>query len=784
MNTKTIGALYNKVLSLSCGVEKVKIDLHVHTPASHDFISSPLETSYAYLNILEEAIKNNIKILAITDHNTFSGFRYIQSTLSRDPELKKKYASLKILCGIEITCFSKHLLAIFPDNFGEEQQNIFLHDIGIEHSKEGSEEALADHFGPALLIKKIDENGGFAILAHADSAKGFLQDLCGSKTSQGEMCFNGKSLAKIIQSPALLGIQCNNSSNIPKITELLNNKDYLRKTNPLSFLKGSDCHGVFVDNQYYGKSGQPLGAIYSEVKLSEVSFSSLKMALRDAEMRVCDRLNHSEYPYIEGVAVCSPIFNKDNTYSYFHFSPELNCIIGSRGTGKTTLLEIIQSIIMPNSLRNPSIAFSKYSSAVIFIKNQSTIYAVYSKTIKTTDDYTQKCTYSSVLSFYFKNSPNKNFKKLDDCKEKEFLTFFLAKGYQQRQLFDYSQNPNTILEIVDDFINWKSHENYQSICKQLENRIEKLQELLKDILHKRKETNTSFVDYIDFHGNISEITNLIKIINKNKSELRKLRNNMIEELNRVLIGKVKLSTEPVARNITNQNYSLLAENVRIAQSKPYEYFLQTRKLLFKIYALSPIEDVFNLYSLLLNKEYSTIINTYKIQQCDESILPAIRNELSEDDILTFIDDTLKMEYNINSGTRYNENFKFNHQISMGQNAVALLLLILNASYSMGDARPLLMDQPEDDLDNSYIYSTLVKEFRKSKEKRQVIISTHNPNIPVSADAENIMVLEFNGEHGFLANVGSIDSQETASKVLEIMEGGKEAIHRRMSKYNK
>ena len=62
MNTKTIGALYKKILSLSCGVEKVKIDVHVHTPASHDFISSPLDTRDAYINILEEAIKNNIKI--------------------------------------------------------------------------------------------------------------------------------------------------------------------------------------------------------------------------------------------------------------------------------------------------------------------------------------------------------------------------------------------------------------------------------------------------------------------------------------------------------------------------------------------------------------------------------------------------------------------------------------------------------------------------------------------------------------------------------------------------
>ena len=120
---------------------------------------------------------------------------------------------------------------------------------------------------------------------------------------------------------------------------------------------------------------------------------------------------------------------------------------------------------------------------------------------------------------------------------------------------------------------------------------------------------------------------------------------------------------------------------------------------------------------------------------------------------------------------------------MGQNAVALLLLILNAAYNMDDTRPLLMDQPEDDLDNSYIFSTLVKEFRKSKQKRQVIISTHNPNIPVAADAENILVLRYNGRHGYLSDNGAIDSEKIAGAVLEIMEGGREAIKRRIGKYN-
>lgn len=74
--------------------------------------------------------------------------------------------------------------------------------------------------------------------------------------------------------------------------------------------------------------------------------------------------------------------------------------------------------------------------------------------------------------------------------------------------------------------------------------------------------------------------------------------------------------------------------------------------------------------------------------------------------------------------------------SPGQKSAAILAFILNSGEN-----PLIIDQPEDDLDNSLIYSLVVKSIRKMKSKRQIIIVTHNPNIPVLGDAEGIIVLE-------------------------------------------
>ncbi len=122
------------------------------------------------------------------------------------------------------------------------------------------------------------------------------------------------------------------------------------------------------------------------------------------------------------------------------------------------------------------------------------------------------------------------------------------------------------------------------------------------------------------------------------------------------------------------------------------------------------------------------------------------------------------------------------KLSMGQKSVAMLLIILTAAYDLGDNRPLIIDQPEDDLDNIYIYSSLVKEFRKIKNSRQLIFATHNANIPISGDAENIIILESNGDNGFVKITGSIDKVSISEKVLNILEGGRQALDLRNSKY--
>lgn len=124
-------------------------------------------------------------------------------------------------------------------------------------------------------------------------------------------------------------------------------------------------------------------------------------------------------------------------------------------------------------------------------------------------------------------------------------------------------------------------------------------------------------------------------------------------------------------------------------------------------------------------------------------------------------------------------------LSTGQKATAVLLLLLLLD---DDAAPLLVDQPEDDLDNRFITEGVVPRMREEKQRRQFVFSTHNANIPVLGDAELIVGLSARGEaHDGRARIdpahlGSIDSKPVREFVEEILEGGKEAFERRRRKY--
>ncbi|MBI5805131.1 AAA family ATPase [candidate division TA06 bacterium] len=134
---------------------------------------------------------------------------------------------------------------------------------------------------------------------------------------------------------------------------------------------------------------------------------------------------------------------------------------------------------------------------------------------------------------------------------------------------------------------------------------------------------------------------------------------------------------------------------------------------------------------------------------------------------------------LNLGTKENPIYRNIDNLSVGQKCTALLMLIL-----LENPYPLVIDQPEDDLDNAFIVNDIVNRLRNEKERRQFIVVTHNANLPVLGDAELIVPLEASQNQANIKDgvVGSIDDNEMKEIVKNTLEGGNAAFEIRKQKY--
>jgi ABC-type lipoprotein export system ATPase subunit len=125
--------------------------------------------------------------------------------------------------------------------------------------------------------------------------------------------------------------------------------------------------------------------------------------------------------------------------------------------------------------------------------------------------------------------------------------------------------------------------------------------------------------------------------------------------------------------------------------------------------------------------------------------------------------------------RVGEVEKDSAMLSTGQKCTTILPILL-----LEGGNPLLIDQPEDNLDNRFIFETVVDNIHKVKIARQLIFVTHNPNIPVLGDASRLFVMESDGEHARAASSGTVD--ECREQIVTLLEGGADAFRKRGVRY--
>ena len=117
-------------------------------------------------------------------------------------------------------------------------------------------------------------------------------------------------------------------------------------------------------------------------------------------------------------------------------------------------------------------------------------------------------------------------------------------------------------------------------------------------------------------------------------------------------------------------------------------------------------------------------------------------------------------------------------LSGGQRVSVLLSLLLETN----DDRPLVIDQPEDELDNRFLFETVLPALKRLKGRRQIIVATHNPNIVVNGDADQVIQLEATANRGRVAQAGAIEEPAVRDAIVRTVDGGDEAFRLRRLKY--
>ncbi len=322
------------------------------------------------------------------------------------------------------------------------------------------------------------------------------------------------------------------------------------------------------------------------------------------------------------------------------------------------------------------------------------------------------------------------------------------------------------------------HQTQQSEFVKLKQKFEKHKEYINKYNHlsKRVDERQNLEKEISILENKgqkvkAQRVTLVNQLNYKKKELFLLRKNIVDELNNELDGSVKITltfggiTEDYETQLRN---ALKGSNLRYNAIIPYI-----------VQNLSPDKFATTIHE----RDFETLKN---VAQIDEERSNAIIAALFESEEIYEIESLycedlpeffLKVDAKGNKDKKAKEHYKKSDELSTGQRCTTVLPIVFAVSDN-----PLLIDQPEDNLDNKYITDAIHKIIREQKEKRQLIFITHNPNIPVISDSEKNVFLNYDDRKSKIDTVGSIE--DVKESILNLLEGGEEAFERRINLYRK
>ena len=889
------------------GSEWRKWDLHIHSTAS-DGHATPRE-------ILEEARKKGLSVIALTDHHCTDNIDEIKKIA------EEEFKDITVISGIEFRSeyggSSVHFIGLFPDKFSRTNLNsralndLILSPLGISRTAiiakglEGNpdlkeEEAFKNGLCKVQVdLKKaatlIHQYGGIVTIHHGSKRNGLDKEV--KHFGKGD-----QNVHDLYDSLGQLKDELlNKYVDICEISKAGDNsKWYLEKYGKTSII-ASDAHrkeGIHNENTH--ENG--IGDRFTWIK-ADPTFEGLKQIIYEPaeRVRIQDHLPEEKrgYEVIDRITLSGNDFYNQE----IPLNQNLVTIIGGRSSGKSTLLEGIVRTINPNIIinlkqndkdnidNNKEEFFSEICKGISItwkdnndnsiIRDvdyfpQENMYEIardskksdgliskillendeYKAFIKETSEFEEQnktnllLTCNTLQSYLNKKKESQKPEADKVGIENEILklkrelevirtngiSFTDEEQKQYNNIQDEIKNANTVIISIDGNISLIEDIVNEDIISQII--IDKVSRLNPSVANNAKQTiENKFTQIRDeFKVFLDEEIKLLQeekqkqennIIQKKNSDIYIKGNKVLQENSRYneIYNKLKVEEERLSNfkkweeeqnqlslNINQYKQKLIDEHLLYSSNLQIKNYPIKDDIEIKVIPYLHSNEMVDYFWYRLNKqgyekkEYiETFAQKYKddqrvkledfIDKCINNQIECIDGNNPYDVLQNFI---TKNWYSYSYDIIY-QNDKF-ADMSPGKKAYIILRLLLDHSKK---TCPILIDQPEDSLDNRAIYTELVQYLKQKKIERQIILVTHNPNIVIGTDAEQVIVANQNGINscndnnvkfqyisGALENTIPknpkepiiLKSQGIREHICEILEGGEDAFEKREKKY--
>lgn len=760
-----------------------KLDLHIHSFKSGITKSGDKEyvknSKIDNLNVLVSALeKNDINICAVTDHNIFDKKLYL--------ELKKyeNYSTSikKVLPGIELDLNINgtivHTICIFND----EEKN---HAEKIEENFSVKNNYSLSDLGNMLANIGLD----VVLIAHQKTDYKSI-----NQNNTNLSCVGLEYFYRIIDVEYFDSLEVQSS----KVEGILKSRFVEDRIENCCLISGSDCHEWSAYPKHDSNSKCTPLLLYMKAL---PTFRGLVMSLTNPKRFTSENVKRKAF--IEEIK-----YTKSGISNKINLSSGINAIIGDNSVGKSTLIKSLLGIaengatkflnshgilIEKHNLNETDYEFSKQGSIrQKFEANDSKL------TLREEfKEYFKQINFDMVsqqIDEIFKNfirlwEENEVTHKLQTKIGKTLLVSSFDKDNAYYISFDrkiekkvvnfqgFTKNINILLNLLLNFIEeygakiekteYEKINEFYNYLNGLENKYAKLE--IKNIFDNK------IIDVINSTQNIID-TNLGKKKSSDEKAYGKFKTdymNIVDLFIKLFIDSNSTKTKPLEKfetisindvDVLFDDYHFISKminKINISQSL-IENFISDK---------IQVRDIYSVTS-------SRVLNKIKGKKFSEKICSNLE-ELQRLLLEVFSDEYFKSTVEIK---RHGENL--NEGNSAGTNA----LYYLDIKSCVYDKPLYIIDQPEDDVSQTKINEILIESFRKFSDKAQIILITHNPQLVVNLDVDNVIIMKKLNNHEIDIISGPLelktDNIDVLKNVADTLEGGIEVIKKRWKRYEK